>query len=72
MHDFLFFIKNILDFFLRCRTSSDYLTVAEAEAKEAKFKKPKKKKKKKQMLKADDLLGTADYGEASWSRIISS
>ena len=36
---------------------------------EAKFKKPKKKKKKKQMLKADDLLGTADYdGVAIGSR----
>merc|ERR1719295_894473 len=44
------------------RTSSDYMTAEEAEAKESKFKKPKKKKKKKQMLKADDLLGTADYG----------
>ena len=42
------------------QTSSDYLTAEEASSK---FKKPKKKKKKKQMLKADDLLGTADYGD---------
>ena len=49
------------------RTSSDYMTAEEAEAK---FKKPKKKKKKKQMLKADDLLGTADYdGVAIGSRL---
>ena len=41
-----------------------------AEEAEAKFKKPKKKKKKKQMLKADDLLGTADYdGVAIGSRL---
>ena len=49
------------------RTSSDYMTAEEADAK---FKKPKKKKKKKQMLKADDLLGTADYdGVAIGSRL---